>query len=141
MSEYPDHVHGPDGHVLNEVHTEAEAEVAATEVAADANVQIAQIESETAIALAKIDAKTEEAHDLTEVEVLRAELRAVKETLATLTAPPEAEPVADPAPPVVVNDVVDEPAESEPPKRDSRPVQADVSEERPAKKSSGLGFW
>lgn len=64
-----------------------------TEPVAEAAVLIAEIEAERDVTLAKISAKAEEIHDETEVEVLRGELRVLREMVERLAPEPEPEPV------------------------------------------------
>jgi hypothetical protein len=123
-----DHTHGEDGHVLVAEEPESDAEAMA-----DASVKIAEIQAETEVAVARIEAKAEEKHDLTEIEVLRAEVAAMR---AMMTPPePEAdpEPDAEPAPePVVIQDEQEE-DEDAPPESEHHDV--------PAKHKVGLGMW
>jgi len=80
---------------------------------ADANVEVARIEAERDVTIAKISAKMEERHDETEIEVLRAELRALRD----LITPPEPEP--EPTP-VVIEEPEPVPVEEEMPPREER---------------------
>ena len=79
---------------------------------ADANVEVARIEAERDVTIAKISAKMEEKHDETEIEVLRAEIRALRD----LIAPPVPEP--EPAPVVIEEEPA--PVEEEIPPREER---------------------
>jgi hypothetical protein len=126
----------------SEIHSEAEAETAAVEVAADADVQIAQIEADTAVTLAKLDVKASESHDETEVEALKAEIRGMKETLALAGLGGSVDPAPEASEPAPVIVPVPEP-ESAP---DSLPApeahDSTPDNERPSKtRSHGFGSW
>lgn len=130
-----DHVHGPDGHVVAEVHSEPEVEAVAAGEMASAEVEIARIEADAAIQLARIEAKTEEAHDETEVEALRAEIRGMRDMLDRLVPQPEPESEPEPAPAPVVMEAPEAEPEAAP------PVAEPAGEPRHSPKSRGLGFW
>jgi hypothetical protein len=132
-----DHTHGPDGRVIISGPSPETAEAEAVEEVAEAEVQIAKIQGETAIQLAKIEAKADEAHDETEVESLRAEIKGMKEILDRLAGggDPEPEPSPEPAAPVVVVD--DAPAAPEVPE----PPDAEPEHHSAPKRSKGLGMW
>jgi len=114
---------------------EAEAAVDAVDIEANAEVKVAEIEAERDVTLAKIAAKVEEAHDETEIEALRAEIKGIKETLDRIAPPTvDAPEEAPPAPPVVVAQDVEQPEVEAPP-------EAEKHEAPKPKKSRGLGVW
>jgi hypothetical protein len=129
-----EHHHDPlDGHVISEVHGEAEAETAAVELETHAAVEIAQIEADKEIQLTKLAVKAEESHDETEVESLRAEIRGMRETLDRLIPPVPAEAESAPEP-IVVNDA---PVEAEP----TDLPEAEHHREPPKPRKTSLGMW
>lgn len=97
------------------VAAEVVADVSAEE--AGAAVQIAEIEADRDIRLAKIAAAAEETHDETEVEVLRAEVRTLREMIEKIV--PEPEPTT-PEPVIVAQEVPAPEPEPEMPKAEDR---------------------
>lgn len=116
---------------------EPSAEVGVAEEVASADVEVARIEADRDVTIARIAAKSEESHDETEVESLRAEMRGMREILDRLTGgSPEADDSpADVAEPVVVQAV------DTAPDVDAPPVRGDDSEPSSPRKSRGIGMW
>jgi hypothetical protein len=130
-----DHVHGPDGHVVISEPSPAAEEAEAVEEVAHAEVEIARIEADRDVAVAKIAAKTEEAHDETEVEALRAEIRGMREILNQLMPPPPPEPEPMPEPePIVIAQQDNGPDVAPPPEKEEH-------REPKKQKPKGLGLW
>lgn len=95
-----------------------EAAEVVVEETVEADVLIAEIEANRDVTIAKIAAKAEESHDETEVEVLRGEMRVLREMVERLSPAPEPEPV-----PVVLDPPAQElPSEPAPePRGDAAP--------------------
>jgi hypothetical protein len=127
-----DHQHGIDGHVLVVDQPDSEAEVVEVAVTASADVEIEKIRADKEVAIARIAARAEEAHDETEVEILRGEIRAMKETLALLVPQPDPEPEPEPI-------VIPEPVDAAPDPTDLPPAE-DQPHHRQQHKV-GLGMW
>lgn len=112
---------------------EPEPIIQAVEETVAADVEVAKIEADRDVTIAKIAAKAEESHDETEVEVLRGEVRVLREMVERMAPEPEPEP--EPVP-VVVNDAPAEPVPDVP-----APPAAEAPAHRPSKSKSGMfGF-
>lgn len=116
----------------NMVLMEPEPELEPTEAA----VQIAQIQADRDVALAKINKGLEENLAETDLDVLRAENRVLREQLEAFQAPPiEPEPEIVPV-------IIDAP-DSEPEATDTltEPEATDIIDAEPKRKPVGLGMW
>jgi len=132
-----DHSHDESGHVVAGA-SEPVAEIVAAEALAEASVAVAEIEASKEVTIARIEAKADVEHDLSEVELLRAEVAVLSALITPPEPEPEAEPEAEaePAPqaPIVIED--------EPHGEDTDPPEAEHSDPpEHHKKRVGLGVW